>query len=108
MKLGMILQSNNPEHVWNTFRLGIAALKKGHQASIFLLNEGAELESIADTGRYDISKKVAKYRSLGGQLLACGTCLESRGRNGSTFCPVSSMDDLLALVEDSDKVLVFG
>ena len=25
MKLGIILQSNNPEHVWNTLRLGITA-----------------------------------------------------------------------------------
>ena len=28
MKLGIILQSNKPEHAWNTFRLGITALKK--------------------------------------------------------------------------------
>jgi len=25
MKLGIILQSNKPEHVWNTFRLAITA-----------------------------------------------------------------------------------
>ena len=28
MKLGIILQSNKPEHAWNTFRLGITALIK--------------------------------------------------------------------------------
>ena len=30
MKLGIILQSNKQEHLWNTFRLGITALKAGH------------------------------------------------------------------------------
>jgi uncharacterized protein involved in oxidation of intracellular sulfur len=35
MKLGIILQSNNPEHVWNAFRLAITALKADRQVEIF-------------------------------------------------------------------------
>lgn len=46
MKLGIILQSNKPEHTWNTFCLGITALKAGHGVEIFLMNEGSELDSI--------------------------------------------------------------
>ena len=42
MKLGIILQSNKQEHAWNTFRLGIIALKTGHQVEIFLMSEGSE------------------------------------------------------------------
>jgi len=38
--------------------------------------------------------------------LACGTCLESRN-TGSQICPVSNMGNLLKIVEESDKVLVF-
>lgn len=34
MKLGIILQSNKPEHAWNTFRLGVTARKTGHQVEI--------------------------------------------------------------------------
>jgi len=30
MKLGIILQSNKPEHIWNTLRLAIASLKAQH------------------------------------------------------------------------------
>ena len=108
MKLGIILQSNKPEHVWNTFRLAITALKAGNQAEIFLMSEGAELEDIDDTEDFDISAKVAEFKSLKGGLYACGSCLKVRGKEESKVCPISTMDDLLAMVERSDKVLVFG
>ena len=108
MKLGIILQSNNPEHVWNTFRLANATLKAGHSVQIFLFNEGVEAEDIPDTEHFDISKKVAEYKELKGTILACGTCLEIRGKKETAVCPISTMFDLLKMVESSDKVLVFG
>ncbi len=108
MKLGIVLESNKPEHVWNTFRLGITSLKAGHHVEIFLMNEGSELETIPDTDHFDISKKVDEYRDLNGTILACGTCLKIRGKEGSEACPISTMSDLLAMIERSDKVLVFG
>ena len=108
MKIGIILQSNNPEHIWNTFRFGITSLKASHYVTIFLMSEGAELDAIPDTEHFDISKKVAEYKELKGNLYACGTCLEIRGKKKSGVCPVSTMTDLLKMVEESDKVLVFG
>ena len=108
MKLGIILQSNKPEHAWNTFRLGITALKVNHQVEIFLMNEGSELDTIPDSKDFDISARVAEYKKLKGEIYACGTCLELRGRKESKVCPVSTMSDLLKTVEDSDKILVFG
>lgn len=108
MKLGIILQSNKPEHVWNTFRLGITALKTDHQVEIFLMNEGSELDAIPDTKDFDISVKVTKFKKLNGKIYACGTCLKVRGKEDSKICPVSTMSDLLKMVESSDKVLVLG
>jgi uncharacterized protein involved in oxidation of intracellular sulfur len=108
MKIGIILQSNKQEHIWNTFRFGITSLKAGHQAEIFLMSEGTELETILDTKDFDISKKVDEYKKMKGVVRACGTCLEIRGQKGSKVCPVSTMTDLLKMVEESDKVLVFG
>lgn len=108
MKLGIILQSNKPEHVWNTFRLGITTLKAGHQAEIFLMSEGSELETIPDTENFDISVKVSEFKKLKGEIYACGSCLKIRGKEESNVCPVSTMFDLLKMVESSDKVLVFG
>lgn len=108
MKLGIILQSNKPEHTWNTFRLGITALKSGHQVEIFLMNKGSELDTIPDSEHFDISKKVAEYKELKSTIFACGTCLEIRGKKEAAVCPISTMSDLLKTIESSDKILVFG
>ena len=107
MKIGIILQSNKPEHIWNTFRFGITSLKANHGVTIFLMNEGAELETIADTDVFDIYKKIAEYKERKGSLYACGTCLEVRGKKETGVCPISTMADLLKMVEESDKVLMF-
>lgn len=107
MKLGIILQSNNPEHVWNAFRLGITALKADRNVEIFLMSEGSELETIPDTKDFDISAKVTEYKELKGNIYACGSCLKMRGRGESNVCPISTMSDLLIMIESSDKVLVF-
>src|SRR3989338_7440939 len=103
MKIGIILQSNKPEHIWNTFRFGITSLKANHTVTIFLMSEGAELEAIADTNDFDISKKIAEYKELKGSLYACGTCLEVRGKKETGVCHISTMTDLLKMVEESDK-----
>lgn len=108
MKLGIVLQSNNPEHVWNAFRLGITALKANHQAEIFLMSEGSELDTIPDTKDFDITVKVTEFKELKGEMYACGSCLKLRGKEETTVCPVATMSDLLKMVESSDKVLVFG
>ena len=108
MKLGIILQSNKQEHVWNTFRLGIVALKANHQVEIFLMNEGVELDAIPDSKDFDISAKVTEFKEFKGGIYACSTCLKVRGKEESKICPVSTMSDLLKMVENSDKVLVFG
>ncbi len=107
MKLGIILQSNNPEHIWNVFRLGITALKASQSVEMFLMNEGSELDTIPDSEHFDISKKVAEYKELKGAIFACGTCLEIRGKKETAVCPISTMSDLLTMVESADKVLVF-
>ena len=72
------------------------------------MNEGAELDTIPDTKDFDISAKVAEFKELNGKIYACGTCLKMRGKEESKICPISTMSDLLKMVESSDKVLVFG
>ena len=108
MKLGIILQSNNPEHIWNTLRLAIASLKARHSVQIFLFSEGVEIEDVADTEQFDISKKLREFKELKGIILACETCLNVRSKSESKVCPVTTMRDLVKMIEESDKVLVFG
>lgn len=108
MKLGIILQTNKPEHIWNTLRLGITALKAGHSVQISLMNEGVEVEDVPDTEHFDISKKLQEFKNLKGILFACETCLNIRSKSESKVCPITTMKDLVKLIEESDKVLVFG
>ena len=108
MKLGIILQSNKPEHIWNTLRLAIASLKAGHTVQTFLFSEGVEIEDIADTEQFDISKKLEEFMNLNGQIFACETCLSVRSKSESKVCPTTTMKDLIKMIEESDKVLVFS
>jgi len=43
-----------------------------------------------------------------GCILACGSYLKIRQKRGSNLCPISIMEDLMKLVENSDKILTFG
>jgi len=88
--------------------LAIASLKAGHLVQIFLFSEGVEAEDIADTKHFDISKKLQEFKDLKGIILACETCLNVRSKSESKICPVTTMKDLVKMIEDSDKVLVFG
>jgi sulfur relay (sulfurtransferase) complex TusBCD TusD component (DsrE family) len=106
MKLGIVLYSNDPETVWNAFRLGVFSRKSGDTVSIFLLGNGVEAESM-DSIKFDVTEEMYSFAESGGIILACGTCLKMRHLEGSELCPVSSMQDLHALIRDSDKVLSF-
>jgi len=106
MKLGIVIYSNETETVWNGFRLGVFSCKAGDTVSVFLLGNGVEAESI-DSTKFDVTGQMHSFMELGGTILACGTCLKIRHLEGSEICPVSTMQDLHALIRDSDKVLTF-
>ncbi|MBI3588011.1 DsrE family protein [Candidatus Micrarchaeota archaeon] len=106
MKLGIILNTSEPEAAWNAFRLGMAALREGNGASVFLLGKGVECEASKDWN-FNVQAELTSFKENGGRLLACGTCLHLR-KQKTRVCAVSSMDELLALVSESDKVVSFG
>lgn len=108
MKIGIILNTNETECVWNCFRFGNEALKNNHAVKVFLLGKGVEIESLKD-GRFpSLEGSVKRFVKNKGIVLACGTCLQIRQKEGSRICPVSTMEEMLQLVEESDKVLTFG
>jgi uncharacterized protein involved in oxidation of intracellular sulfur len=106
MKLGIINYSNDPETVWNAFRLGIFAAKKEDTVKIFLLARGVECESL-DTEHFHVTEEMRAFIEAGGEILACGTCLKIRQSEGSELCPLSTMEDLYNLISESDKVVTF-
>jgi len=107
MKIGIVLNSSDPETAWNAFRFGVTSLINEHKVRIFLLGRGVEIEEINDE-KFDVAKQIQRYLKAGGKMLACGTCLKVRKKSEMKMCPVSSMQDLLEIVERSDKVLTFS
>ncbi len=106
MKLGIIIYSSDPETVWNAFRFGNFALKNNDRVKVFLLAKGVECESL-DTDKFKITEQMTALVASGGQILACGTCLKIRRSEGTELCPLSTMQDLYDLVQESDKVVSF-
>lgn len=104
--LGIVLETNDPERAWNAFRLGITALDDGHEVSVFLLGAGVETEQIRDE-EFPVRDRMEAFEAAGGELLACGTCLEMR-QEENEVCPISTMSDLLEVVTTADRVLTIG
>ncbi len=107
MKYLLVINSNEVETVWNALRFGSAALSKSHEVSIFLLGSAVDVASIGDE-QFDVQTLLARFDELGGVALSCGTCLRLREMDATALCPMSTMDDLLRLTEDADRVLTFG
>lgn len=106
MRLGIILNTNNPETAWNALRLGTEAQAKGSEVRMFLLGGGVELENIKDK-TFDVDKALRKFMAGGGEVLACGTCLGIRHQQPRVYA-VSNMSDLVEIIEQSDKVVTLG
>ena len=107
MKYLLIINTTETETVWNSFRFGSAALSRGHEVSVFLLGPAVDIEHVGDE-RFDVQKLLLRFDELGGVALSCGTCLRLREMDAGALCPMSTMDDLVRLTEESDRVLTFG
>ncbi len=106
MKLGIIVNTDDPETAWNALRLGNEALAGGNKTSMFLLGSGVEMANIKDK-TFDIAGALEKFLKSGGNLLACGTCLGLRHQEAGV-CSISTMSELVEMISDSDKVVTFG
>lgn len=106
MKLGMIIETKEYEKAWNAMRFAVASKKKGHEVKVFLMGEAVEIENLSNE-KHDVGEQVTLYHEIGGTILACGTCLKSRSKEGSETCPLSTMNDCVELVEWADKMVTF-
>ena len=105
MKIGIIISNTDPELVWNALGLQTLQYLEGHQVKVFLLGPGVEIESIKSQ-KFNMKEQLQKFNELSGTMLACGTCIKSRQMQFAV-CPISTMKDMLKIVEESDKVLTF-
>ncbi len=106
MKLGLILNTNDPETSWNALRLGNEAMTDGHETNLFLLGAGVELEKIKNES-FNVPEVLKMFVNSGGNIFSCGTCLEVRQQK-SGVCPRSTMSQLMEIIATSDKIVTLG
>ena len=106
MKVGLVISQTDPETVWNAFRFANFSITKGHKVRTFLIGKGVECVDIVHE-EFNVIEEINKYVYNKGEIFACGTCLASRKKEGTPICPMSTMNDLMELVEESDKIVSF-
>jgi uncharacterized protein involved in oxidation of intracellular sulfur len=107
MDLGIILETNDPERVWNAFRLANTALDADDTVELFLLGDGVEAPDL-EHPKFNPHGVIHEYLRNGGELYACGTCLDSRNLDPDELRPRATMEDCLRIVEDADTMLTIG
>lgn len=106
MKVGIILETKELEKAWNAFRFAVTAKKQGHDVKLFLMGEAVECEGLTHD-KYNVDAQMKAFVEAGGELLACGTCLQSRKLPSTETCPISTMVDCVNLVVWADKMVTF-
>lgn len=106
MKIGIIIETSELEKSWNAFRFAVTAKKQGHEVKVFLMGEAVECEGLIDE-KYNVDEQLKSFVSIGGEILACGTCLKSRQLNETDACPISTMVDCVNMVVWADKTVTF-
>ncbi|MFA6424661.1 MAG: DsrE family protein [Phycisphaerae bacterium] len=107
MKIGIVINTNDEEKAFNAFRFGNYSMKKCHEVKVFLMGKAVEIDS-KDYKKFDVKGQASEFIRNNGIIHACGSCLKLRQKESSNICPISTMQDLLNIVEQSDKVISFG
>lgn len=107
MRVGTIVETDDPGRVWNAFRFALAALDADHEVRTFLLGDGVETPDLRGD-HVNPHGIIVKYRREGGDLYACGTCMADRDLEPTELRPESSMADLVAILEWADETVTFG
>jgi hypothetical protein len=104
--IGMIIYSNDVETVWNAFRLANYSKDQGDTVQIFLLAKGVEVDLLVNDDK-DLKEQVDAFLGKGGEIQACGTCLQIRKNEELQVCTFSSLADLYAVVRKNKIILTF-
>ena len=106
MKIGIIIETKELEKAWNAFRFATTAKKQEHEVKVFLMGEAGECEGLTHE-KFNVDEQLKAFVNLGGEILACGTCLKSRQIESTEACPISTMIDCVNVVVWADKTVTF-
>ncbi|MFZ7120163.1 MAG: DsrE/DsrF/TusD sulfur relay family protein [Eubacteriaceae bacterium] len=106
MKIGIIIETQDYEKSYNAMRFAVTAYKTQHEVKVFLLGEGVEIPQLTHE-KFNVAAYVKEFYQIGGEILACGTCMNIRNMKESEIFSVSTMIECVNMVEWADKVLTF-
>ena len=106
MKIGIVVNSNDSETVWNAFRFGNFALAMGDEVKVFLMGKGVAAD-LLDTDKFKVTEQLQAFVNSGGKIFACGICLEIHQLEASEIYTVSTLNGLYEIVEESDRIITF-
>ena len=111
MKIAVIIDSNDPETVWNALRFAVTSLIYENQVTVFLLGKGVETPTL-NTLKFDVTEQLNLFKENGGVMIGCGVCCENRKETMPTLvtelnCELGSMQQLYGIVAEADKVVTF-
>jgi uncharacterized protein involved in oxidation of intracellular sulfur len=106
MKIGVIISTNDVETCWNALRYANFCLGQKEEVKVFFMGKGVEYQAIS-ADKFNTVEQADKFLKTGGKVYACGTCIKTRGQEGTEACPINTMKDMYDIVKDSDKVVTF-
>ncbi|MPW24387.1 DsrE family protein [Alkalibaculum sp. M08DMB] len=106
MKIGIIIETKDYEKAFNGMRFAVTAFKIEHEVKIFLLGDGVEIPFLSHE-LFNVSSQVKEFIHIGGEILACGTCMNIRNIKESDYFEVSTMVECVNMVEWADRVVTF-
>ena len=106
MKIGIIIETKVYEKSWNGMRFAVSAVKTGHEVKVFLLGDGVEIPFLKHD-LFNVGGQVTEFNEVGGELLACGTCMNTRHIKESDIFSVSTMMECVYMTEWADKLITF-
>lgn len=102
------------ERSYNALRLARSMLKAGDtEVKVFLIGDAsacAKAGQKVPQGYYNLGDMLGMIVRAGGQIGVCGTCIDARGISETDLvngAARSTMDELTAWTQWSDKVIVF-
>jgi uncharacterized protein involved in oxidation of intracellular sulfur len=102
------------ERAYNALRLAISLAKRdGEEARLFLMADAAACAKSGQTlpqGYYSLERMLKVFRSKGGDIGVCGSCMDARGLKDEELLDGayrSSMEELTDWTIWADKVLIF-
>jgi uncharacterized protein involved in oxidation of intracellular sulfur len=101
------------ERVYNGLRLAGSLARKGVAVRLFLMGDSAVAAKAGQKvpqGYYNVQTMVAAVVRHGGEVAACGTCLDARGIGDAELLEGTrrgTLDELTAWVAEAEKVLTF-